>query len=77
MELRGRLKLICPHWLLLEAFVTDQQESQRSSPKNAPNARHCQKCEKPLRFFTSILDVKRNKMVLIYQCNACGEEVWD
>ncbi|MET4290855.1 hypothetical protein ABIB06_001622 [Bradyrhizobium sp. LB8.2] len=36
----------------------------------------CSKCETSTHYLTSILDVKRDRPVLIYRCDGCREEVW-
>ncbi|MET4220010.1 hypothetical protein ACVWWG_009076 [Bradyrhizobium sp. LB7.2] len=36
----------------------------------------CSKCETSTHYLTSILDVQRDRPVLIYRCDGCREEVW-
>jgi hypothetical protein len=36
----------------------------------------CPKCETSIRYLTTILDVQRDRPILIYRCDGCREEVW-
>jgi hydrogenase maturation factor len=36
----------------------------------------CPNCKTPSRYITSMLDVKRDRSVLIYRCDSCREEIW-
>ena len=39
--------------------------------------RDCPACAEPARYMTSILDVKRDRLVRIFRCDPCKKEIWD
>jgi hypothetical protein len=62
--------------------VSDAMSSeQQAGPSTRPGQHYqpapaCPKCERDTRRLTSIFDVKRDRSVLIFRCDACREEVW-
>jgi len=57
-------------------IVMDQREAAHLSPRAPQPGPPCPQCKMPARYFTSLLDVKRNRSVLIYRCDGCREEIW-
>ena len=51
-------------------------DQQAAPPMRAPPP-PCKRCNEPTRFFTSILDVKRNKPIKVFRCDSCLAEHWD
>ena len=39
--------------------------------------RNCPTCTTPARYMTSILDVKRDRLVRLFRCDPCKKEIWD
>ncbi|WP_426611280.1 hypothetical protein [Bradyrhizobium sp. McL0616] len=43
----------------------------------AANTTHCPACAQVLRLMSSMLDVKSDRTVRLYQCDKCGERIWE
>lgn len=56
--------------------VKDRKEvcTTQSRPKQEPQ---CAGCGTKTRFITSILDVSRDRFVMIFRCDNCRKEVWE
>ncbi len=53
--------------------MSDPELSSSRAPQLGPPR---PKCKLPARYITSILDVKRDRAVMVYRCAPCGEEIW-
>ena len=42
-----------------------------------PAALHCPKCKGYAHLASMVLDVRRASRVRLYQCDECGELIWD
>ncbi|MCK1655427.1 hypothetical protein IVA88_28940 [Bradyrhizobium sp. 149] len=54
---------------------------QQAWPATSPGRHYqpgpaCPKCETATRCLTSVFDVRRDRSILIYRCDACREDVW-
>jgi len=56
--------------------VTDQREAEHHSPGRPQPGPACPHCQTPSRYVTSMLDVQRDRSILIYRCDTCSEEIW-
>jgi len=56
--------------------MTEKNEAPQL-PSGRPQAGPpCPKCSTPARFVTSVLDVKRDRQVMVFRCDPCGDEIW-
>ncbi|MDN4986659.1 hypothetical protein KUL72_12555 [Bradyrhizobium arachidis] len=56
--------------------MTDKTEVEDYRPGRAQPRPSCPTCKTPSRYITSMLDVRRDRSILIYRCDTCREEIW-
>jgi hypothetical protein len=56
--------------------MTEKNEATQLSSGRPQPGPPCPKCRMPARFLTSVLDVGRDRQVLVYRCDTCHEEIW-
>jgi hypothetical protein len=54
--------------------MVDYVEGEAPVPTAAP---YCPKCEGYARLASMVLDVRRNSILRLHQCDECGELIWD
>ncbi|MDH6261550.1 hypothetical protein [Bradyrhizobium sp. BR13661] len=56
--------------------MTETREAEHHVPGRAPPGPSCPACKTPSRYINSMLDVRRERSVLIYRCDACRKDIW-
>jgi hypothetical protein len=56
--------------------VTDQREAEHRVSGRPQPGPSCPTCKTSSRYVTSMLDVQRDRSILIFRCDTCREDIW-
>ncbi len=56
--------------------MIDEREAKHDAPGRSQPAPSCPTCKTPPRYITSMLDVLRERSILIFRCDTCREDIW-